>query len=68
MPAHNPPKGIQPSHKDVGRRVIYRAAPGYEPEPGVITSVWDVNNAFVQFKPGCTSQRCSTCDLDWENP
>ena len=32
------PRGINPTKSDIGRRVVYRSAPYYEAEEGVLTS------------------------------
>lgn len=65
---HNPPKGICATEADVGRKVIYRAAPNYEPEEGVITSIGTVGNVFVRYSAGFTSQSTDMGDLDWVHP
>jgi hypothetical protein len=51
--------------EDVGRRVIYRAAPDFEPQEGVITSVRD-DCVFVRYGIGCTSARTEMKDLEWK--
>ena len=64
----NPPKGIVATEKDVGRKVIYRTAPNYEPEEGVITSIGRIGNVFVRYGNGSTSQSTDMSDLDWMLP
>ncbi len=64
---HSPPKGIEATEADIGRKVIYRAAPGYEPEEGVITSIGRIGNVFVRY--GLTgSASTDKSDLDWVCP
>lgn len=62
---HSPPKGIEPTEADIGRKVIYRSAPDYKPEEGVITSIGRVRNVFVRYGSGSTSASTSIEDLDW---
>lgn len=59
------PKGISATDSDIGRKVIYRAAPGYEPEEGVITSIGRIGNAFVRYGSQTGSQSTDMRDLDW---
>ena len=66
MTKHNPPKGIQVGLDDVGAKVIYRAAPNYEPEYGYITSVQNPRFVFVRYGQGSTSARTDVADLDWD--
>lgn len=65
---HQPPKGIVPTEDDVGRKVIYRAAPGYEPEEGVITSIGRIGNVFVRYGSAVNGVSTSKEDLDWVSP
>jgi hypothetical protein len=58
------PRGIDPTQGDIGRKVVYRAAPNYEPEEGVITSFND-RVVFVRYGSGVTSAATERCDLDW---
>lgn len=62
------PKGIVATDEDVGRMVIYRTAPNYEPEEGVITSIGRIGNVFVRYGSGSTSQSTDMGDLDWTSP
>jgi hypothetical protein len=62
------PKGIVATESDVGRKVIYRTAPNYEPEEGVITSIGRIGNVFVRYGSQCTSQSTDMSDLDWVMP
>lgn len=65
---HSPPKGISPTDADIGRKVIYRAAPGYEPEEGVISSIGRIGNVFVRYGSQAGSQSTDERDLDWMVP
>lgn len=58
------PRGIKPTLGDIGRQVVYRAAPDYKAEEGVITFVNAVF-VFVQYGIGATSKATSRHDLDW---
>lgn len=58
------PRGIDPSDLDIGRSVVYRTAPDYEPEQGVITS-FNGSGVFVRYQGKMHSQCTSRCDLDW---
>ena len=58
------PKGIDPTPSDVGRMVIYRTAPNFEAENGVITSYNDTC-VFVRYCGLSQSQPTSRCDLDF---
>lgn len=61
---HLPPRGIKAIEADIGRKVIYRAALGYEPEEGVITFIGRIGNVFVRY--GLTgSASTDMSDLDW---
>lgn len=67
MSRYNPPKGIDLSKltdKDVGRKVVYRAAPNFEPEEGTITS-WNDKYIFARYGSGSTSAATDPADLDW---
>jgi hypothetical protein len=59
------PKGIKATEKDIGRKVVYRTAPNYEPEEGVITSIGRIGNVFVRYGSGNTSASTDMNDLDW---
>ena len=55
---------IDATQEDVGRRVIYRTAPDFEPQEGVITSVgWGY--VFVRYGLGDTSAQTAMKDLEW---
>lgn len=62
---NSPSKGIQPTEADIGRKVIYRSAPEFLPEEGVITSIGRIGNVFVRYGAGATSQSTDAGDLDW---
>lgn len=62
------PKGIAPTDADVGRKVVYRTAPNFEPEEGVITSIGRIGNTFVRYGASQTSQSTDNRDLDWMLP
>lgn len=62
------PKGIQATEKDIGRAVVYRAAPEYLPEQGIITSIGRIGNVFVRYGLGGTSASTDMRDLDWVSP
>ena len=62
-----PPKGIditKLTEADIGRLVIYRTAPNYDPEEGPITS-FNKNWVFVRYGRGSTSAAMDPKDLDW---
>lgn len=61
------PKGIEPTERDIGRAVVYRTAPMFEVEEGVITSFND-HCVFVRYGAKKHSQATSREDLDWVNP
>lgn len=62
----NPPKGINPIETDIGRKVVYRAAPLYEPEEGILSSLSKVDNAvFVRYGNAVSGTATFTSDLDW---
>jgi hypothetical protein len=63
--SHLPPKGIDATDADVGRKVIYRAAPNFEPEEGIITSIGRIGNVFVRYGSQYGSQSTDMSDLDW---
>lgn len=58
------PKGIKPTKEDIGRAVVYRTAPNYEPEQGIITS-FNEKNVFVRYHGTQGSQATNPDDLDW---
>ena len=62
------PKGIKATEADVGRAVVYRSAPDYRPEQGVITSIGRIGNVFVRYGLGTTSASTDMDDLDWVTP
>ena len=59
------PRGIKPEQVDLGRHVVYRAAPDYEAEEGVITAF----NKYVVYVlydgASVRSQPTAREDLDW---
>ena len=58
------PRGINPDRLDIGRKVVYRSAPLYIAEEGVITSV-NKTAVFVRYGSDVNSQATSREDLDW---
>ena len=62
-----PPKGIKVAEGDIGRAVIYRTAPNFEPEQGTITSFND-KYVFVRYGNGVRGVATSPDDLDWVSP
>jgi len=65
----SPPKGIditKLTDADIGRFVIYRAAPNYAPEEGPITS-FNHKYVFVRYGHGSTSAATDPKDLDWSS-
>ena len=58
------PRGINPIQSDIGRKVVYRTAPNYEAEEGVITSLAGPL-VFVRYGASVISQGTSLGDLDW---
>ena len=63
------PRGITPipmtaQTSDIGRQVVYRAAPDFKAEEGVITSYND-DYIFVQYGDEVRSKATSRRDLDW---
>ena len=58
------PRGISPTQRDIGRKVVYRTAPNYEAEEGVITSLND-HCVFVRYGSAANSQATSREDLDY---
>ena len=62
---NNPPKGICVTSQDIGRRVIYRAGPDWEPEEGIIMSIGRIHNVFVRYGKVTTSKSTDMSDLDW---
>lgn len=68
---------IDPTEADIGRGVIYRAAPQFEAEPGVITSLGHPTSdpsrrtIFVRYAtqhPTAGGQATTADDLEWEFP
>ena len=59
------PRGINPTAGDIGRQVVYRTAPNYEAEEGVITSFND-HYIFVRYGAEANSKATSWEDLDWQ--
>lgn len=62
-----PPAGIQPTAADIGRKVVYRTAPNYEPEEGIITS-FNESCVFVRYGTSINGIATSREDLDWLRP
>ena len=60
----NVPLGISPIKSDIGRKVVYRTAPQFEPEEGIITSYND-SCVFVRYGEQPNSKATSRCDLDF---
>ena len=58
------PRGINPLPSDIGRKVVYRTAPNYEAEEGVITSLAGPL-VFVRYGDAVNSAGTSLRDLDW---
>lgn len=67
---------INPTEADIGRGVIYRCAPAFEAEPGVITSLGReaddprLRTIFVRYAtqhPTAPGQGTYAGDLEWEN-
>jgi len=69
---------IEPTEADIGRGVIYRCAPEFKAEPGVITSLGreqpdrpDLRTVFVRYAtqhPTAGGQGTNAGDLEWEFP
>ena len=55
---------IDPKVRDIGRQVVYRTAPNFEPEEGVITS-FNESHVFVRYGTSVTSQATNRDDLEW---
>ena len=58
------PQRIDPTRGDIGRQVVYRTAPNFEPEEGVITSFNDYA-VFVRYGSSIISQATDRKDLEW---
>ena len=58
------PRGITPTPSCIGGRVVYRTAPDYKAEEGVITSYNDAC-IFVRYGNDVNSKATSRRDLDW---
>ena len=58
------PRGINPTSADIARQVVYRTAPDYEAEEGIITYYND-HCVFVRYGNAVNSKATSRCDLDW---
>jgi hypothetical protein len=56
---------IDPTEKDVGRRVVYTSNHGVK-EHGVITSV-RVLSIFVRYDGETQSKATAPADMEWEN-
>lgn len=64
---HLRPKGIKVVEADIGRAVVYRTAPNFEPEQGVITSFND-RCVFVRYGNSIRGVATNPDDLDWMVP
>ena len=64
--ASNPlaPRGINPTPRDIGRKVVYITASDNIGEEGVITAFND-HYVFVRYGAAVNSQATSWEDLDW---
>ena len=58
---------INPTEKDIGRRVVYRGHGG-EVEAGTITSIRHPDKTFVNYGRGSTSALTKNEQLDWACP
>ena len=58
------PRGIEPKLVDIGRKVVYRTAPNYDADEGVITS-FGRTIVFVRYGADVNSKATSRHDLDW---
>jgi len=61
------PKGIGPTSDDIGRAVVYRTAPNFEAEPGIISSVTE-HYVFVRYCKSIRGVATAREDLDWAHP
>lgn len=67
----DPLAGINPSLADVGRAVVYRAPPAFEPEQGVITALRLVRGRaagayiFVRYGRDQHSKLTPLARLEW---
>ncbi|MEO1085149.1 MAG: hypothetical protein AAFY88_12990 [Acidobacteriota bacterium] len=57
---------INPTVDDIGRAVIYRTAPDYKAEPGIITS-FNRYVVFVRYGAEKHSQATARERLEWEH-
>lgn len=55
---------IDPTDSDIGRKVVYRAAPNFDPEEGVISSFNDTG-VFVRYGASVQPQMTRREDLEW---
>ena len=58
------PRGITTTPNCIGGQVVYRTAPDYDAEEGVITSYND-DCVFVRYGDDVNSKATSRRDLDW---
>ena len=58
------PRGIKPTLDDIGRQVVYRSAPNYEAEEGVITG-FNGMVVFVRYGSDVISKATYRQDLHW---
>lgn len=58
---------IEPTKDDIGRKVIYRTAPNFEPEEGVISSISE-HYVFVRYGRSITGTATKREDLEWMDP
>ena len=55
---------IEPTPEDIGRKVVYRTAPDFKPEEGVITS-FNAHYVFVRYGASTTSAATPRHALEW---
>jgi hypothetical protein len=58
---------INPTERDIGRKVIYRDRSGAVVEEGVITS-FHAEHVFVRYGADSTSKGTRRQDLEWVTP
>ena len=60
----SPSRGVNPTSRDLGRKVVYRGAPDYAAEEGVITG-FSRDYVFVRYGHDWHGKATSPRDLDW---
>jgi len=55
---------INPTHNDIGRRVVYRSHPNAVPQEGRILSLSD-QNVFVRYDDGAGTHAINRHNLEW---